>query len=273
MLFVYLDEFGHVGPFVHRQDALYNDSPVFGMAGIILPESSIRPFATRFLQLKERTFAADIEKSGKAAFRWEKKGSDIFRPKPIERYPEIRQTGFRMLNTLDRLHGKVFYYGREKVAGRTDGNPNGLYTTIFGHTIRALDAYATSVNKNFAIVVDEHSARRELLDCAAKTMFGRNPTKQLVSPPFEVESNLNQNIQAADWVASIVGRIWAHRVQPEQYFDHAKIDGYFSDRLTRLATHSTVERRKSKQPSLVGLSQPSQPECVRYSATDGFKRR
>jgi len=269
MLFVYLDEFGHVGPFVHRQDPKYRDSPVFGMAGIILPEKSIRPFSTRFLQLKEQTFSADIERSSHAAYKWEKKGADIFRPKAVEKYPELRQVGFRVLNTLNGLGGRVFYYGREKVAGRTDGNPNGLYTTIFGHTIRSLDAYANSVGSNFAIVVDEHSARKELLDCAAKTMFGRRPTKKLVSPPFEVESNLNQNIQAADWVAAIVGRMWAYRTQPEQFFDHAKIDAYFGDRIARLATHSRVERRREKQPILVGLSSPpSKPPTLRFSVHD-----
>lgn len=268
MLFVYLDEFGHVGPFVHRQDPKYRDSPVFGMAGIILPEASIRSFSTRFYQLKAKTFATDIAGSTHAAYKWEKKGTEIFRPKAIERYPDIRQTGFRMLNMVHDCGGKVFYYGREKIAGSTDVNPNGLYTTVFGHTIRALDSYAQSVNSNFAMVVDEHSARKELLDCAAKTMFGKNPTKRLVSPPFEVESNLNQNIQAADWVSAIVGRMWAYRILPEQYFDHAKIDTYFGDRIARLATHSRVDRRKEKQPVLVGLSAPEISPTLRYSIHD-----
>ena len=33
----YLDEFGHVGPYVSRADARHNDSPVFGLAGFIMP--------------------------------------------------------------------------------------------------------------------------------------------------------------------------------------------------------------------------------------------
>lgn len=268
MLFVYLDEFGHVGPFVHRQDPQHKTSPVFGMAGIILPEPAIRPFSTRFFKLKEKAFAADIARSTHAAYKWEKKGTEIFRPKTVERYPDLRQTGFRMLNMIGDCGGKVFFCGREKIAGSTDVNPNGLYTTVFSHTIRALDAYAQSVDSNFAMVVDEHSARKELLECAAKTMFGHKPTKRLVSPPFEVESNLNQNIQAADWVAAIVGRMWAHRILPEQYFDHAKIDAYFGDRIARLATHSRVERRKEKQPVLVGLSQPARPATLRFSVHD-----
>ncbi len=63
--FVYLDEFGHIGPFMSRSSEKYNESPVFGLAGIILPEEAIRPFATSFLQLKEHIFTDEIGKSGK----------------------------------------------------------------------------------------------------------------------------------------------------------------------------------------------------------------
>ena len=36
--FAYLDEFGHIGPYISRTDPRYNDSPVFGLAGFVLPE-------------------------------------------------------------------------------------------------------------------------------------------------------------------------------------------------------------------------------------------
>jgi hypothetical protein len=50
--FVYLDEFGHLGPFMSRTAPKYNESPVFGLAGIILPEAAVRPFATGILKLR-----------------------------------------------------------------------------------------------------------------------------------------------------------------------------------------------------------------------------
>lgn len=37
LYFAYLDEFGHIGPYVARDDPAYNDSPVFGLGGMILP--------------------------------------------------------------------------------------------------------------------------------------------------------------------------------------------------------------------------------------------
>lgn len=117
MLFAYLDEFGHVGPFVHRQDATYKDSPVFGLAGMILPESSIRPFATRFLKLKSHVFSADIASAGKEPYNWEKHGSSIFRPKSLERYEEMRRVGFRLLNIVNDLNGKVFSTVERRLSG------------------------------------------------------------------------------------------------------------------------------------------------------------
>ena len=46
--FAYLDEFGHIGPYVSRQDPRHNDSPVFGLAGFVLPSEQVRGFGTWF---------------------------------------------------------------------------------------------------------------------------------------------------------------------------------------------------------------------------------
>ena len=50
--FAYLDEFGHIGPYVSRTDPRYKDSPVFGLAGFVLPAAEVRGFGTRFFQRK-----------------------------------------------------------------------------------------------------------------------------------------------------------------------------------------------------------------------------
>ena len=243
MRFVYLDEFGHIGPFVSRNGKSHNEHPVFGLAGIMLPERFVRPFATKFLQLKQNMLAADIEKSGQIAQKWEKKGSDIFRPKAIERYEGVRAGGFRLINEVRLCGGRIIYYGREKTVGKVDGNSLGMYKTVLSHIMRRIDNFCDQVDENFLLVVDQHSARKELLECAAKTMYGHTPTRRLISPPFEVESYLNQNMQCADWIAAIVGRLWAYETQPSEYADHQKTHAYFWDRLHTLSVHSTVERR------------------------------
>ena len=46
MYFAYLDEFGHIGRYISRDHARYNDSPVFGLAGFVIPAAQVRWFAT-----------------------------------------------------------------------------------------------------------------------------------------------------------------------------------------------------------------------------------
>jgi hypothetical protein len=238
--FVYLDEFGHIGPFMSRTSARYNESPVFGLAGIILPEDAVRPFATRFLRLKQHIFKTELAASGKPASHWEKHGTAIFTAKQLVRYPHFRSTGFRLLNYIRDCGGNAFYYGREKISGTTNVNSTGLYTTILAHAIRQLNKFCVENDKNFVMVLDKHSSRKQLLITSLKTMYDASPAGNMLSPPFEVESYANQNIQAADWVAAIVGRLWAHELRPKEYADHAAFKNYFWNRLHQVITHSTV---------------------------------
>jgi hypothetical protein len=238
--FVYLDEFGHIGPFMTRNSIRYNESPIFGLGGIILPETAIRPFATKFLQLKEHLFAKEIARANTIGALWEKKGTEIFTTKHVAKYKHYRATGFRLMNEVRNCGGKIFYYGREKIRGTTNVNSIGLYTTVLSHTIRQLESFSDAQRTNYVMVVDEHSARKQLLVTASKTMFGQPPARHLLSPPFEVESYINQNIQAADWIAAIIGRLWAHELRPTEYADHAKFKTYFWQRVHQVSTHSTV---------------------------------
>jgi hypothetical protein len=193
-----------------------------------------------FMSRGEHIFKAEIEKSGVISSHWEKKGTAIFTAKQLAQYPHFKSTGFRLMNYIRNCGGKAFYYGREKISGTTDVNPIGLYTTVLGQTIRQLESYSFNAETNFVMVVDEHSARKQLLITASKSMYGATPASHMLSPPFEVESYINQNIQAADWLCAIIGRLWAHETRPDQYADHEKFRGYFWDRLHQITTHSTL---------------------------------
>lgn len=254
MIFVFLDEFGHNGPYFSRSHPRHNTSPVFGLAGYLMPESSVRNFGSFFINRKRDLLNEEITRSGKHAYEWEKKGTNYFTANSIRKYPKVRSGMFRMLNEIKSTNGKLFYYGREKRRETEEVNPNGLYKTIFAHAIRQLDAYCNSINQNFVIVMDENSVRRELLETAAKTMFGAEPIKRLLSPPFEVESHLNQNIQAADWIATIVGRLWNFRLDPEGFGDYAAYETYFWQRVHNNTTHSTVMKRPRQK---IAASSPS----------------
>lgn len=244
MIFAFLDEFGHNGPWIARDHKKYNTSPVFGLAGYLMHESKIRTFGTCFLQIKESYLSADPTRNGRAFHEWEKKGTNFFTENSIKKYPSVRDCMSRVLSEIRQRDAKVFYYGREKISGVPDNlNPDGLYKTVFADTIRRINSYCDAKGENFVIVLDEHQAHKELLVTAAKTMFGQQPARRMMCPPFEVKSHLNQNIQAADWIATIVGRVLNYTVDQEGFSGLVNYKTYFETRINDLSTHSSLWRR------------------------------
>ena len=242
MYLAFLDEFGHIGPFVSRLHSSHNHSPVFGLAGYVMPHHSARDFATWFFQFKNQLLARQLRQVTKHPATWEMKGTELFTTKSITKYSKIEEGLNRLFNKIYKLDGKFFFYGREKYQTPSSSNATGLYTTVLGHTIRQTDRYVTSRRSQFLMIMDQHKDRIKLLETSAKTMFGAHPAKSLIEPPFHVESHLYQTIQAADWVATIVGRALAYRASPTQYTDWAWADRIFTAKVEPFSTHSVFWR-------------------------------
>jgi len=90
----YLDEFGHVGPYVSRTHPRHNDSPVFGFAGFVMPAEEVRGFGTWFYQRKcellddaRKGGVRDWEsrRAGKRPGTWGKKGARLYRAANLTR--------------------------------------------------------------------------------------------------------------------------------------------------------------------------------------------
>jgi hypothetical protein len=245
MLIAFHDEFGHCGPFIARSDPHHNTSPVFGLAGYVMPNSEVRHFATFFFQLKSNMLAADLKKCGVHPATWEKKGSELINTKSVLKYPHIRQGISRLLNEMYKRGGRIIYYGRQKYQSPQDSNSSGLYTTVLAHTIRSIDRYCCVRKEQFMMILDQHPSRLRLLEAATKTMFGGHPARCLIEPPFQVESHLYQTVQAADWISTLIGRIEAYRVAPAEYADWEWAERLFGSKVQALSTHSTLWRPKS----------------------------
>ena len=257
MLIAFHDEFGHCGPFVSRTDAHYNTSPVFGLAGYVMPHQRVRHFATFFFQLKSWMLASELKKCGVHPATWEKKGSQLINTKNIKKYAHIREGIHRFLNEIYKCNGRIIYYGREKYQAPEESNSNGLYTTVMAHTIRAIDRHCCGIRGQFMMILDEHPHRLGLLESASKTMFGESPARCLIEPPFQVESHLYQTVQAADWIATLIGRIEAYRVAPAQYGDWEWAERLYGAKIEKLATHSRLWRPRTTQRSLPMSAAPS----------------
>ena len=110
----YLDEFGHIGPFVSRDHPMHRTSPVFGLGGFVLPSHEVRAFATWFFQLTSNLLAFEIARDKVHPAKWEKRGSSLYTTVNVTTYRELRHATNRILNHIPRMGGHIFYVGTEK---------------------------------------------------------------------------------------------------------------------------------------------------------------
>ena len=198
----YPDDFGHVGPYVSRSDPRHNDSPVFGFAGFLMPVEEVRAFGTRFFRRKRELLDFEIRRSGKHPAVWEKKGSNLYRVANLRRYPKLRRLTGRLLTRIERSGGHVFYTGIRKISTTESHDANALYSAMQREAIGRIDTFCRedcAPPARFLLALDEHPRRAELLTAVARDMYaGDDPRRQLVEPPFHLESHRYQTVRAAD---------------------------------------------------------------------------
>jgi hypothetical protein len=71
-------------------------------------------------------------------------------------------------------------------------------------------------------------------------MYGVDQRRCLVEPPFQLESHRYQTMQAADWIAGLVGRLGASWKASDEYPENEIFKTYFAARLNRCAVRSGI---------------------------------
>ena len=248
----YLDEFGHVGPYINRQHPQHNDSPVFGFAGLILPVDEVRGFGTWFFQRKCQHLRAEIERSGQHPARWEKKGASLYTAKNVQRYRSLRMFTNRMFNKIEALGGFVLYVGVKKTAPPALHNPDRLYTNVLLEAVKRIDQFCEvdcNLPANFLLALDEHDQRSALITEVSRSMYaGPERRRHLIEPLFNLESHRYQTIQAADWIAALVGRLGAIWADPDAYPENVVFRRYFEQRLNRVSRRSGIRTGPGPRP-------------------------
>jgi hypothetical protein len=251
MRLVFLDEFGHIGPFVSKSHPRFKTSPVFGVSGFIMPEENVRYFSTWFYKLKHDLFLPEIEASSRHESAWEKKGNEIFTSGHIYK---TKKRLFSVINEIRRCGGHLFYHGIQKYAAPGESNPTGLYSTVLVHALHNLNYFCDAIlDEDFMVILDEHNSRLVLLENAMRAMYGKDdPVNRLIQPPFQVESHLYQAVQVADWISSVIGALWAYRALPDQFSDAVWAEKYFASRIAAAETHSSVKLvSKTKRTAVI----------------------
>lgn len=239
----YLDEFGHIGPYIGREHPRHNDSPVFGLAGLVLPIAEVRRFATWFYQRKCDLLKFEIERDGIHPAIWEKKGSALYTVRNVENYRELRHFTNRLFNKITSLGGFAFYVGQCKQGDPEEHDSNALYRHVLREAIKRIDQHCSEdcePSDTFLLALDEHDQRSDLITQAAIAMYGPEQRRCLVEPPFQIESHRYQTMQAADWIAGLVGRIGVSWKAEDEYPENEIFKTYFAARLNRCAVRSGI---------------------------------
>ena len=242
--FAYIDEFGHVGPYVSKEDPKHKESPVFGLAGLVLPSKRVREFGTWFFQRKCQLLQSEIDRSGKHPAQWEKKGSSLYTVRNVRQYPELRRFTNRLFNQINELGGFVFYVGMRKTKPLDAHQPKQLYKAVLDKAIRHIDQFCEKDCKppeDFILILDQHEHRPELITRVSQAMYGGDePRRHLIEPLFQVESHRYQTMQAADWIAGLVGRLGAYWAESTAYPENKVFCQYFQQRLKEVSHRSSV---------------------------------
>ncbi len=240
---VYLDEFGHIGPYVSAEHPKYNTHPVFGLGGFVIPANKAREFSSFFFNLKTRLFDGfDIPQARKRAEErneffslstWEKKGSQQYSVKNLQHYtkPILRST-FRIINKITKDGGFLFYVGDTKHQGTENHNPSKTYHFSLKEIIKRLDEEFKNTNAQFLIFMDDHESRTEIVKNAIYEMH-QQQKYQLIEAPVQVDSKLYQTVQCADWLCAIYGKIAFYDVEPQSKPDYLIFKEFFADRIAK----------------------------------------
>lgn len=257
MLYIaYLDEFGHIGPYISHDHPKHKTHPAFGLGGVVLPYYQVRSFATFFFQLKNRLLAFEIQRDGTHPAKWEKKGSSLYRTQNIEKYPELRKATFRLINQINKLGGYAIYVGSEKP--RKEGiDSKQLFHTTLSEVIKRLDEECIARNDQFMLILDEQEEnvmRGEIVERTGIEMFGSNNRRHLIEPPVQAESHLYQTLQCADWLCGLFGRMAQLQFEPEHKSEFEWYETYFKTRLDAICKRSGIRPTTDKPAAQESLS-------------------
>ena len=241
----YLDEFGHIGPFLGHADPRHKTHPVFGLGGLLLPYFEVRRFSTFFFQLKNQLLNFELTQSGVHPAKWEKKGSSLYTIKNIGKYRELRQATFRILKKIRAVGGFAIYVGVEKRRDVKAHDSKKLYHTVLREVIKRIDQECELRRAQFLLILDEQEEnvmRHEIVETASVEMFGPNSRSRLLEPPVEAESHLYQTIQCADWLCGLYGRLSYFECDPEGRPENAIAEKYFGTRVRDIVRRSSIRR-------------------------------
>lgn len=230
MLIAYLDEFGHVGPYVSKDDPSHKTHPAFGYAGFVLPVDSVRSFGGFFEYSKENLLRWEIERAGAHPRRWEKKGSSLLTSRNYHNYGKtsIVPVLNRLNRRLRKEGGAPVFFGQVKEVGLPEAiseTPSGRSEHMLINAVRQLASFADRKGERIMIFLDavDSAPRLHAVQVLGGYIYKASEPalRRVVEVPMQLESKHYGNVQYADWIAAIVSRASDFHLTPGSEFSWA----------------------------------------------------
>lgn len=229
VLLAYLDEFGHIGPYISAQHAKFNTHPAFGYAGFVIPAQNVRAFGGYFEHIKEKLLAFEIQQAGAHPRRWEKKGASLLTTRNYQAYGrEIGRALRRLSFRLGQLDGRMIFYGQVKPTGsanETGESASDRSAHALKQTILRLSRYANARDAPIMIFLDAVDAkpRQEAVMSTASFIYrAHDPVlRRVLEVPMQLESHFYGTTQYADWLCAMLSRASHYHFVPQSEFSWA----------------------------------------------------
>ncbi|MFT4235708.1 MAG: DUF3800 domain-containing protein [Microbacterium sp.] len=263
MLLAYIDEIGETGAFVARDHPMFNTSPAFGYAGLVVPEGSARPIGQAFAEAKRTLFASELATESAPA-QWERKGADLFRTSTLHRHPQQLRVFNGLVRKLRSLGGSLFYYADEKPIGtpkQTNLHTVEREAAAMKEILNRIARHADERDQNVLVMMDQVNEKHRVqrMPVMYAHMFSRcaqfDEMKRIVEPPMHIDSAVSVNIQFADWVAACISRALDYQLRLR--------DAYYGTRLTQAELAARLGNSRSRLRTYIsGTVTPSMDVLV-----------
>jgi len=215
MYLLYLDEFGHPGPY-DPTNARHCQHPLFGFAGFVIPGQGVRDFDRRFLRLKGSFYKNEIQRASTL------KGvrPERFEPKALRSKRDRRFT-VATIKLVALCRGYVFAHGCVKNWSVARHSYRALYHGQMYGALRRYEKYLRDCGGRFAgqgiVIMDrrEEAQNERVLEAAQACLYSdpdfKKPDVRLVETPLLVPSDWYHGVQAAHVIGQAVARCYWHR--------------------------------------------------------------
>jgi len=226
MYLLYLDEFGHPGPY-EVGNFRHCQHPLFGFAGIAVAALHWRDLDRGFLNLKRVYYGDKIRHAGIVrgirAEQWEPKQLSARRDKRF---------ATDLLHMIRRCKGNIFAYGCLKHSTPAAHNEEGLYTSHVQGLMRSFekflrDAAGTELGRG-AVVMDRRTEKQNqrVLASAQSYLFSslafRRRDTRVIETPLLVPSEWYHGVQTADMIGRIVAALHLYRICKDNRYQWAE---------------------------------------------------